>query len=257
MAFTCVEPFRRWTVAFEGTAVQTSTADLIAGRKDGPLVEVRFEVDARPAVPPWVQGSLQPAANTALQTSIEGDLMGGPRYEQLFRATGSVRVAGREHTFEGSGLRIRRQGVRRLDGFWGHCWQSALFGSGRAFGYIAYPPRPDGAPTFNEGYVFSGDGDLTPATVLEAPWLNRLQARGEDVSVVLQTPDGIERIAGETILSTHDITDPSDVPPEMAELLANWTFPALQQAGVRYRWDGETTVGMLERSIAKDRLQKT
>ena len=62
-----------------------------------------------------------------------------------------------EHTFTGSGLRIRRQGVRRLDGFWGHCWQSALFPSGKAFGYIAYPPRPDGEPTFNEGYVYLGD----------------------------------------------------------------------------------------------------
>jgi hypothetical protein len=28
---------------------------------------------------------------------------------------------------------------------------------GRAFGYIAYPPRPDGEPTFNEGYIFDGE----------------------------------------------------------------------------------------------------
>ena len=64
-----------------------------------------------------------------------------------------------------AGLRIRRQGVRRLEGFWGHCWQSALFPSGRAFGYIAYPPRPDGQPTFNEGYLylrFGRDGELIP-----------------------------------------------------------------------------------------------
>jgi hypothetical protein len=40
----------------------------------------------------------------------------------------------------------------------------------------------------------------------------------------------------------------------MAELLANWTFPALQQAGVRYRWDGEETIGMLERSMPRDKL---
>ena len=179
--------------------------------------------------------------------------MGGDRYEQLFRATGSVRVAGEEHTFTGSGLRIRRQGVRRLEGFWGHCWQSALFGSGRAFGYIAYPPRPDGQPTFNEGYVFEGDGDLIPASVVEAPWLSRLQPLGEDVSVVLETANGTERIEGETVVSTHDITDPAEVPAEMMELLANWTFPALQQAGVRYRWNGEETIGMLERSIPRTR----
>lgn len=257
LVFRCVEPFRRWTVSFDGAATQTSSADLVAGRKDGPLVDVRFEIDCHLAVPPWVQGSLRPQADSALKNSIEGDLMGGPRYEQLFRATGSVRVAGRHHTLRGSGLRIRRQGVRRLDGFWGHCWQSALFPSGRAFGYIAYPPRPDGAPTFNEGYVFTGDGALIAATVEDAPWLTRLQPVGEDVSVVLRTEHGIERIRGTTVLSTHDITDPADVPPAMAELLANWTFPALQQAGVRYCWGGEETIGMLERSMPRDRLQNT
>jgi hypothetical protein len=260
LAFTCVEPFDVWTMTFDGRAVATSSADLVAGRKDGPLVDLRFEVEAKMAVPPWVQGALQPEAGNQLKTSIVGDLMGGPRYEQLYRATGRVQVAGEEHSFTGSGLRIRRQGVRKLDGFWGHCWQSALFPSGRGFGYIAYPQRPDGEPAFNEGYLYlgdsAGDGDLIPATVVEAPWLSRLQPLGEDVSVVLQTAKGTERIEGETVVSTHDITDPSDVPPDMAKLLANWTFPALQQAGVRYRWNGEETIGMLERSIPKDQITR-
>jgi hypothetical protein len=256
MAFTCVKPFDTWTVSYDGKAVQTTSADLAAGRKDGPLVDVRFEVEAKLATPPWVQGALQPDADTALKTSIEGDLMGGDRYEQLFRATGSVYVEGRHYPFAGTGLRIRRQGVRRLEGFWGHCWQSALFPSGRAFGYIAYPPRPDGEPTFNEGYVYSGDGDLVAARVIEAPWLTRLQGLGEDVSVVLETAHGVERIEGETVLSTHDITDLNDVPEDLREMAANWPFPALQQAGVRYRWNGEETYGMLERSIPKDQLTR-
>jgi hypothetical protein len=253
-------------------------------------------VEARMAVPPWVQGALQADAASALETSVEGDLMGGDRYEQLFRATGSVRVAGEEHVFTGTGLRIRRQGVRRLEGFWGHCWQSALFPSGRAFGYIAYPPRPDGRPTFNEGYLYlgdsAGDGELIAARVVEAPWLTRLQPLGEDVSVVLETADGTHRIEGETVLSTHDITDPSELAvrtggakeavrtggakeavrtggakeavrtggAKEAEALlakmANWTFPALQQAGVRYRWDGEQTYGMLERSSPMDKITR-
>ena len=71
-----------------------------------------------------------------------------------------------------------------------------MFPSGRGFGYIAYPPRPDGEPAFNEGYVFSGDGALIPARVVEAPWLRRLQPLGEDVSLVLETADGTVRIAG-------------------------------------------------------------
>jgi hypothetical protein len=260
LAFTCVEPFNVWTMTFDGQAVQTSSADLAEGRKDGPLVDLQFEVEAKLAVPPWVQGALQAEASSTLKTSIEGDLMGGPRYEQLFRATGAVRVGGAEHAFTGSGLRIRRQGVRRLEGFWGHCWQSALFGSGRAFGYIAYPPRPDGRPTFNEGYLYlgdsAGDRDLVPARVVEAPWLTKLQPLGEDVSVVLETADATVRIEGETFLSTHDITDPSEMPADQLAKLANWTFPALQQAGVRYRWDGEETYGMLERSIPMDKITR-
>jgi hypothetical protein len=35
---------------------------------------------------------------------------------------------------------------------------------------------------------------------------------------------------------------------------ANWTFPALQQAGVRYRYNGEETIGMLERSSPMDKI---
>jgi hypothetical protein len=254
LTFMCVAPFDVWTMAFDGQAVQTSSADLAAGRKDGPLVDLRFEIAATMAVPPWVQGALQSEADSQLKTSIVGDLMGGPRYEQLFRAIGAVEVAGTRHEITGSGLRIRRQGVRRLEGFWGHCWQSALFDSGKAFGYIAYPPRPDGEPAFNEGYLFDGDGALIPARVVQAPWLRRLQPRGEDVSLMLETERGTVRIAGETVVSTHDITDPSEVPPEMLAKMANWTFPALQQAGVRYRWDDEETIGMLERSSPMDQI---
>jgi hypothetical protein len=254
LAFTCVREFDTWRMTFDGKAMQTSSADLVEGRKTGPLVDVRFDVEAVLAVPPWVQGALDAESATALKTSLVGDLMGGPRYEQLFRASGALQVGDEKHSFTGSGLRIRRQGVRKLEGFWGHCWQSALFPSGRGFGYIAYPPRPDGEPAFNEGYVFSGDGALVPARVVEAPWLRRLQPLGEDVSLVLETADGNVRIAGETVLSTHDITDPSELPAEMLKLMANWSFPALQQAGVRYTWDGEQSIGMLERSISKDQL---
>jgi hypothetical protein len=78
--------------------------------------------------------------------------------------------------------------------------------------------------------------------VSEAPWLTKLQPLGEDVSVVLETADGTVRIEGETVLSTL-ITDPSEVPADQLAKLANWTFPVLQQAGVRYRWDGEETYG--------------
>jgi hypothetical protein len=257
LVFRCLKPFDTWTMSYDGKAVQTSSADLVVGHKDGPLVDLAFEVEAKMAVPPWVQGALQADAGTQLKTSVEGDLMGGPRYEQLFRAVGSVTVDnGDTQQFTGSGLRIRRQGVRRLAGFWGHCWQSAVFPSGKAFGYIAYPPRPDGQPTFNEGYLFTGEGALIPARVVQAPWLTRLQALGEDVSLVLETDSGTVQIEGETVFSTHDIHHNDDTYSVHAMRNEIPNFPALQQAGVRYRWDGEETYGMLERSNPLDKISR-
>jgi hypothetical protein len=254
LAFRCVEPFDTWTMTYDGKAMQTSSADLVAGRTHGPLVDVAFQVQAMMAAPPWIQGALQRDAGDRINNSVEGDLMGGPRYEQLFRASGSVTIAGDTEDFTGSGLRIRRQGVRRLAGFWGHAWQSAVFPSGKAFGYIAYPPRSDGQPTFNEGYIFAGDGDLVPARAVQAPWLTRLQALGEDVSLVLETADGIVHIEGETVFSTHDIHHNDDTFSVRAMKEEHPNFPALQQAGVRYRWDGEESYGMLERSNPIDKL---
>jgi hypothetical protein len=248
LAFQCIEPFNRWTMTYDGKAVQTSSGDLAAGRTGGPLVDVAFVVEAKMAVPPWIQGALQRDAAEQIRKSVEGDLMGGPRYEQLFRAKGSVTIDGQTQEFTGSGLRIRRQGVRKLAEFWGHAWQSALFPSGKAFGYIAYPPRPDGQPTFNEGYLFTGDGGLIPARAVQAPWLIRLQGPGEDVSVVLETAQGTVRIEGETVFSTHDIHHNDNTFSVREMKKENPNFPALQQAGVRYRWDGEETYGMLERS---------
>ncbi len=248
LAFRCVEPFGTWTMTYDGKAVQTSSSDLIAARADGPLVDIGVFVEATMAVPPWIQGALRRDAGDRIDNSVEGDLMGGPRYEQLYRATGSVSIAGDAHDFTGSGLRIRRQGVRRLAQFWGHAWQSAVFPSGKAFGYIAYPPRPDGQPTFNEGYLYTGDGELIPARAVRAPWLTRLQEVGEDVSVVLETADGTVHIDGETVYSTHDIHHNDDTYSVREMKKENPNFPALQQAGVRYRWDGEETYGMLERS---------
>ena len=136
--------------------------------------------------------------------------------------------------------------MRNIQEFWGHCWQSALFPSGRAFGYNAYPPREDGKPTYNEGYIFDGDGELIPARVVQAPWLAKLSPYGDDVSLVLATARGEIEIEGETFVSTFAMGRP-ELPPN---------FPVLQQTGVRYRWDGEETYGMMERSSRKDKVTR-
>ena len=56
------------------------------------------------------------------------------------------------------------------------------------------------------------------------------------------------------MVSTHDITDPSEIAADQQARMANWTFPALHQAGVRYTLDGEPSYGMLERSTPMEQI---
>lgn len=239
LVFQCIDPFKHWIAAFDGDAADGSVSDQIAQKLDTTKSSpVRFEIEMITATPAWVQDNS--AIDTSSMTSAEiadAESMGiGYRFEHLFRATGTLTVDGVTRSFKGSGLRIKRQSVRPLAGFRGHCWQSCLFPSGKAFGFIAYPPRADGSPTHNEGYIYDGHR-MIPARAKHAPWLRRVVAKGDDVSLVLESELGETHIKGETVLSTFRIGNP-DLPGMMH----------LQQAGVRYTWDSEEAYGMIERS---------
>jgi hypothetical protein len=235
------DPFRSLAVRYRGEAFDTSAAVLAKGEPDGDRVALAVDLELTCAAPPWVPGTMNADAAEVFHSGFAGAFI-SPRYEQLCTAQGNVRIGDDEWTFTGTALRIHRQGPRDTGGFWGHCWPSALFPSGRGFGALAFPERP-GEPTYNEGYLFDGER-MIPAVQVDAPWLRRLQPFGEDVAVTLRTADGDVRIEAETVVSS---------------CLAGGTHhefaPALQQAGVRYTWDGETTYGMLERSIPVDQLE--
>jgi hypothetical protein len=242
LEFRCVEPFKTIAMSYDGTALDTTAAALALGNLDAPRINLRFEVEVTCAVPPWVSGTLTKEAADLFNEGFAGAFI-SPRYEQLCRARGSVQLGDAAWNFTGTALRIHRQGLRDVGGFWGHCWPSALFPTGRGFGALAFPERPDGEPTYNEAFIFDGER-MIPATLIDSPWLRRLQPNGEDVSFTLRTDDGDVHIEGETVLSAC-----------MAGGSNREFTPALQQAGVRYRWDREETYGMMERSIPADQLE--
>jgi hypothetical protein len=246
LSFDCIEPFRRYRAQYDGDAMSGSFEQMaVPGFSTDRRAALKFEFECETAVPPWVQGSMSSDAKARMATrTVEGEFMGGDRLEQLCRITGKITFDGVERSFKGGALRIRRQGVRNVTGFWGHCWQSALFPSGKAFGYIAYPPRADGQPSYNEGFVFLGEGELTAAHVVEAPWLDHFQFSGEDVGLVLETVDGDRyRIGGESFGGMPSIPKSES------------GFPPLFQSIVRYRWDGEEAFGMMERSNLPEKVK--
>jgi hypothetical protein len=237
LSFHCIEPFHKWVTTFEGLAVDGTVDEQIERRLDpNRLVPVGFEVQLTMVTPCWVQ-DLRPeiVAQMSKADAIDAANMGiGWRLEHLFRGEGSLTIDGRSRTFKSVGSRIKRQSVRPLAGFRGHCWQSAVFPDGRAFGFIAYPPREDGT-AYNEGYVYQ-DGRMYSARAVKIPWLRRIVGEGDDASLELESELGITRIHGVTAPSTFRVGN-----PDIGGL-------NLQQGGVKYTWDGQAAYGMIERS---------
>jgi hypothetical protein len=159
----------------------------------------------------------------------------GYRIEHHFRASGVLTIDGVERKFKAAGTRVHRQSIRRLEGFAGHCWLSAVFPDGRAFGCLVYPPFPDGTERYNDAVIYQA-GRLIPARVVAAPFLRRVVFAGDDVSIELRSELGSTRIAGVTALSTFRIGN-----PDIGGL-------NLQQGGALFTWDGQSAYGMVERS---------
>ena len=238
----CIEPFHRWSMNFEGEGLQSTTSAQIAGKQEGETVPLMFRFEAEMAAPPWLMGGMTPEAARSMKYGDAAALMGGLRYEQLCRVTGEVNIGRERYDVRGTGMRVRRQGIRRMGTAIGHCQHSALFPSGRAFGAIAFAPRSDGTQAFNEGFMIS-DGVKRAASVAEAPWMRRLIGTGESVPLSLRTELGTVRIEGETLLSTFD-----------SHLFEMADTSVLQQGAARYVWDGESTIGLIERCTLRTEL---
>jgi hypothetical protein len=98
---------------------------------------------------------------------------------------------------------------------------------------LVLPGKPE--YSYNDAVIFK-DGKQYPARVTKAPLLRRIVARGDDVSVELESALGTTHIKGVTALSTFRIGN-----PDIGGL-------NLQQGGALYTWDDQRAYGMVERS---------
>jgi prepilin-type processing-associated H-X9-DG protein len=239
LTFQCIEPFKRWTMRFDGPARDGHTSEQVDGsfKTKTTTAPVKLDVEMTMATPAWVQEISSDISKMSAQEAANAQAMGmGYRFEHHFRAQGTLEIDGKKRAFKGTGTRIHRQSIRRLDGFYGHCWLSALFPDGRAFGCLAYPPLAGQTEySYNDAVVYQ-NGKLYPARIVKAPFLRRIVFEGDDVSVELQSELGLTRISGVTALSTFRVGN-----PDIGGL-------NLQQGAARYTWDDQTAYGMVERS---------
>lgn len=239
VTFECLAPFDRWHVTYDGDVIDTRVDAMIDNSIDpSRTTRLKYVYEARMVVPADVQNN-SPEAFFTWGKGKQRDAVSvglGWRFQQLMQIEGEFELDGVRRTFTATGNRVKRRSVR-TDGLFlrGHCWMSAVFPDGRAFGFEVRPVHDDGAEPWNEAFVWQ-DGRMHHGKVTSVPWLDNIVPFGEEVPVEIETDLGTTRIEGKTHISTFRISNP-DI----------WGLN-LYQGCVRHRWDGQEAYGMLERS---------
>jgi hypothetical protein len=258
VAYQCEKPFRNWTFSVDDLPVWiTSKQELDAGvvTDETPTATVSFKANATMVAPVYVQGGLLPEAAEAVAGDaglwLAARLPAGMtpesfRFDQMYRAEGSITFEGRTYEFDGYGLRGHVRGVRIMGGMYGHTWLAGAFPSGTAFGIQTFP-RPEGGFFFTEGYVYK-DGVMYPNRVIYAPQMSYDPNQGDYVIELACDELGLTRITGRDkrlfwwSMPAWGAAQPPrwGIAPE-AQLV-------MRQAVTEYTLDGETGYGMNERS---------
>lgn len=244
---TCVEPFVRWRVGYDGFGVRTPY-ELMASQvvQDGPQEYVGMEIDITSRTPVWDLHAA--SAQRTGQGSMRRQSWATEHYEQVYEAEGTVRLTSGELDFRGTGWRDHSRGPRGAGTgapWGGHVIAGAyLPASQRALGLCRYY-LPDGGVSLEAGYVVA-DGVLHHAEVLDAPRLTTWRTRGEPLHLALRSPLGPTEIDALTTTSMHTMlrsarqyygTDPTGaLGMPYAISFARW------------EWDGEPAILYLERS---------
>ena len=236
--FRCIEPFRRWTMTYQGSALDGTVQEQIDrsyGKRGAKPIKLQVEMTM--VTPAWVQETAIDPKMSEIEKANAAAMGLGYRFEHHLRAVGTYEIDGKTYQFKGVGTRIHRQSVRRLEGFFGHCWLSAVFPDGSAFGSLAYPPREgsDGEYSYNDAAIYK-DGRLYPARIVKAPFLRRITPSGDEMLLELDSALGRTVIEATTALNTFRIGN-----PDIGGL-------NLQQGGALFHWGNQKAYGMCERS---------
>jgi hypothetical protein len=122
LTFRAVEPFRRWSVTFDGAGEPVTTGEVLGGLTGGgPRLPMRWNIDAIAASPPW---NLYPPGPDGGHPGggDKQDWAGDSHTQQTFHTTGEVVVGDERYRLDGVGYNDHSRGVRDLTGFGGDQW---------------------------------------------------------------------------------------------------------------------------------------
>lgn len=258
---TCIEPFSRWKLSYEGFLHVASGVDMACRQIPDASFEpaaVQLEADLSMAGPAWQQGTMHRTNGSGYSADAK-NFMGGTRYEQLHHASGVLHINGEAIPFSGRGIRTHRFGRRDLTRMVGHSWHTVTFPSGRAYGChrFADPDQPSRSH-YTEAFVQNAEGVRYPAEVIRSMHcLDTPLFAGQSYIVELESDLGRSVIQCDTVALGHITVIADDQGRHRIAFGTNLDSPqhqVLNHGITKNTWDGETAIGLLERSARVELL---
>lgn len=234
----CVEPLKSWRVTYKGAAYISDVETNHNRYLSVDLIPTACEFDIR-----WEGFAPMHQAERTDITSLFDT-----RYEQGGHFWGSLRVGDKVIPLRGVGYRDHSVGPRDYSTFSGHAWTLAPFPSGRVAASLGAGEGDRLA--WNASYVVI-DGELHDAEYVSGPYWGPGRDDYDDKSfdLVLAANGTEHRIHGEiqgygyywTLFNPSQLCFGRD--PNRMAVERHWVC---REAVVKWTWDGEETLGVLE-----------
>ena len=249
---TCVEPFRLWTLEFDGTVQPVSRKENMGGvHVDTPGELAKFFLRFEGASPMW-----------DLHHHMTDQPWASAHWEQICRVTGEISFRGKTWPVNGGGVRDHSCGPRNYAGVISDFWINALFENGASM--MVQTVRIEGSEIRN-GYIFRNDGTpLEVVEIVEGPVVNTIDTPKTSVEkdplmdgslrkfrFVIRTKRGLETVEGEMVhsVATTYIEPNDELLGTSFHLIDKGQPNALQltESAANFTWNGIKGIGNRER----------
>jgi len=259
---TCVEPFRLWTVSFDGAVQSVSRREnMTRAHSDSVSEPASLYLRYSAKGPMW-----------DLHRHMEGQKWGSEHYEQLCHVTGEIRVRGKVFKItNGFGIRDHSRGPRDYSPVVSNLWMNFSFPSGACV--MAQHTEVEGGH-IRQAYIYRNDSSpLEVVELVETPYISTDDTPDNSLEkdplmddslrhfrIVLKSQRGLETITGELLHSfaTTYIAPNDELLGTAFEQLSKGQPRATQltESVARYTWNGEQGYGVRERVVRLSALRQ-
>lgn len=250
----CSEPFKRFSVTFDGAAHAVSRARITRTLlEDSPAEPIKFT-------------AIFEAAGPIYAPKVDPDFVfaaGAFHSEQVCHMSGQIALRGKVTGLQGMGVRDHSMGTRDYAPVVATTWIHCLFPSGKV---VHLQKGVLEAGDVGGAYVFPGDGrPLQPAQIVRPPFLptpatlprslpsDPLLLDGGGFSFAVQAGDELHEVEGR-VLAAHATTLAAPTEEFNGTDLARAGALQICDSPALVLCNGEAGVALRERSIRTDRL---